>query len=70
MIAFYIHYRRCSLSQKKNDRCYIQTRHNLRHGEWVLRINGWLARSNFWSHLLLKLKEISDANQHFYEMKQ
>ena len=27
-------------------------------------------RSNFWSQLSLKFKEASDANQHFYELKQ
>ena len=26
-------------------------------------------RSNFWNQLLLKVKEIIDANQHFYELE-
>ena len=28
---------------------------------------GRFTRSNFWSQLLLKFKEVNDANQHFYE---
>ena len=31
---------------------------------------GQFTRSKFWSQLLLTFKEVSDANQRFYELKQ
>ena len=31
---------------------------------------GLLTRSNFGSQFLLRFKDVSDANQHFYELKQ
>ena len=37
---------------------------------YIVSFQGRFTRSNFWSQLLLKLKEISDVNEHFYELRQ
>ena len=33
-------------------------------------LKGRFTRSTFWIQLSLKFKEVSDVNQHFYELKQ
>ena len=39
-------------------------------GNQALQSKNRFTRSTFWSQLLIKLKEVNDSKQHFYELKQ
>ena len=63
---------RCFEQQNK-----VQSEHESKKGKYVRNKTTksglslrWFTRSDFRVQLLLKFKDVCDANQHFYELKQ